>query len=67
MKNKNELRRKLHNGLILSGMLANVLVIGAIFYFVWTKEPNPEAPSFKYSRYFGNAAPESEKEINSKF
>lgn len=63
---KQEFRRKLHGGLVFFGMVVNFLVIGLIFYFLWTRDPNAKPPqSLKYGRYLGhaqdNAAPEKGK------
>lgn len=49
---KNEFRRKIHGGLFFFGMVVNFLVIGAIFYFVLTREPNPEPPAFMSGKHY---------------
>ena len=52
MKDKAEFRRKLHSGLVFFGMVVNFLVIGMIFYFVWTRNPNAKPPpGLKNGRY----------------
>jgi len=49
---KDEFKRKLHSRLVFFGMVINFLVIGLIFYFLWTRDPNAKPPpNFKYGRY----------------
>ena len=49
---KYELRRKIHGGLVFFGMIVNFLVIGAIFYFVLTREENPKPPAFMSGKHY---------------
>jgi len=49
---KNELRRKIHGGLVFFGMIVNFLVIGAIFYFVLTREENPKPPASMSGKHY---------------
>jgi hypothetical protein len=55
---KGAFRRKLHGGLVFFGMVVNFLVIGMIFYFLWTRDPNAKPPSFKYGGYHTATAPQ---------
>lgn len=56
-KEKEHFKRKFFNRLVFFGMIINFAVIGTIFYFVLTADPDQEPPSPKFKRYYNHSLP----------